>query len=197
MHRAEIIQGVIDHIGAVTYLEIGIGDAGVFDTFQRVECTFKVGVDIDSKAPPLGPGDRFFPMSSRQFFDHAEEKFDVIFIDGDHSYEESWRDFVAALDHLNEHGVILLHDSYVTRERPGLGVFQTVDRIRRSEGLLMVTVPEDCGITVVQRYFATPSVILAPDEPLTWNEYIDYPPRYINLIQTKLLESMLWRQKGE
>jgi hypothetical protein len=54
-------------------------------------------------------------MTSDAFFDELATKpkqklFDVIFIDGLHTYEQTFKDIINALHHLNPNGVIVLHD---------------------------------------------------------------------------------------
>ena len=49
-------------------------------------------------------------MSSDNFFKNNQDKFDLIFIDGLHQYEQVKRDVYNSLKFLNDNGVILLHD---------------------------------------------------------------------------------------
>ena len=84
-----------------TYLEIGV-DKG--NTFNAVFCNKKIGVD------PLGNCN--FRMFSDEFFRQLSEriKFEVIFIDGNHSEAFVDRDIDNALNHLSKNGMILLDD---------------------------------------------------------------------------------------
>lgn len=83
----------------VAYLEIGCaGDA----TFNSIFTMNKTGVD-----PDQGGNVR---LTSDEFFDSQKHKFDLIFIDGLHTYEQVKKDFVNALSALNENGVIVLDD---------------------------------------------------------------------------------------
>jgi hypothetical protein len=54
--------------------------------------------------------DDFWKENSSSWFN--ETKFDLIFIDGDHSYESVKRDFYECCKVLSNEGVILLHDVY-------------------------------------------------------------------------------------
>ena len=49
-------------------------------------------------------------MTSDQFFNINNDKFDIIFIDGLHEYHQVRRDIDNSLKFLNTNGVILLHD---------------------------------------------------------------------------------------
>ena len=49
-------------------------------------------------------------MTSDDFFKNNKEKFDVIFIDGLHEYEQCQKDALNAINNINKNGVILFHD---------------------------------------------------------------------------------------
>ena len=63
----------------------------------------KYGVD------PVSGGN--FKMTSDEFFlRNPNIKFDTIFIDGLHHYEQVQKDVINSIRHLNKNGIILLHD---------------------------------------------------------------------------------------
>ena len=95
----DVIPPVVAHIGARSYLEIGCADNGCFD---RVLAQHKVGVD-----PNQGGTHR---MTSDEFFANNNQKFDAIFIDGMHTYQQVKKDFENARKVLNPAGVIFFHD---------------------------------------------------------------------------------------
>ena len=47
---------------------------------------------------------------SDDFFKTSKDKFDVIFIDGLHTYDQVRRDVINSIKHLKEGGYIALHD---------------------------------------------------------------------------------------
>jgi len=49
-------------------------------------------------------------MTAHDFFKKNFDKFDVIFIDGDHNYEQVRQDLIECLKILNTNGIIFLHD---------------------------------------------------------------------------------------
>ena len=49
-------------------------------------------------------------MTSDEFFLSNKEKFDCIFIDGLHIYEQVRKDILNSINFLNSNGIILLHD---------------------------------------------------------------------------------------
>ncbi len=94
----------------------------------------------------LGKMVRFITSPSLQFMADCKERFDFIFLDGDHAAKTVYQEVAAALRLLNPMGVILLHD-YFTDLRPlwsnGIvlaGPFMGVRRIR-DEGVPVRVIP--------------------------------------------------------
>jgi predicted O-methyltransferase YrrM len=54
----------------------------------------------------------FVTSTSLGYFDRTSEKFDFIFLDGDHSAATVYQEIPRALDHLAPSGVIILHDFF-------------------------------------------------------------------------------------
>ncbi len=111
--------------GAAKYLEIGV-DSG--RTFFSVEIPFKVAVDPCFKFNSLEhtkSGHHFFQITSDEFFcvlsgnisvnqDVFVPKpfsFDVIFIDGLHTFEQSYRDFENSLRYAHEKTLWVIDDT--------------------------------------------------------------------------------------
>ena len=112
MNRIDIIQWFINFLGAKTYLEIGVRNG---ESFFPIQCRNKIGVDIDLTVLP-SEGETLFNMSSDDFFRYYPLRFDVAFIDGDHTYKQSLRDVENCLNWMNPGGVIILHDCNPTQE---------------------------------------------------------------------------------
>ena len=154
------------------YLEIGV-DTGV--VFLHVRADRKVGVDPHGRVPRwkwfLHPNTllrgSFFRTTSDRFFTALapEAAFDVIFVDGDHSFEQSRRDVANALEHLADDGVVLVHDcnppnpGAASRDSadaaggPWCGdVWKTIVELRATRPDLEVSVIDaDFGVGVVRR----------------------------------------------
>jgi len=105
MNHTQLIQHLIDKNHYRSYLEIGLGDG---DNFERVRCRRKFGVDIN---PPYKDSN-FFACTSDDYFIHnnPEHKFDIIFVDGLHEYEQVLRDVKNSLYCLRVAGTIIVHD---------------------------------------------------------------------------------------
>ncbi len=97
--RLEIVQNIIVKKKLKKYLEIGCFDD---ELFNYIKCEKKIGVD------PVSGGT--IRATSDQFFKDNKEKFDCIFIDGLHEYQQVKKDIINSLRFLDEGGVILLHD---------------------------------------------------------------------------------------
>ncbi len=117
LDRVDAIQSAIDVLHARRYLEIGV-DQGI--VFTEVRVADKHGVDPVAPAPPVlrlrgEPGVTYHQMPSDAFFERAAAGalaggIDVAFIDGLHTWQQTYRDCLNALKHLNPGGVILVHD---------------------------------------------------------------------------------------
>lgn len=104
--RLDLINFSCGIANATSYLEIGCNTNEVFD---NVNCAHKVGVD-----PRTGGTHR---MTSDDFFAQNTEKFDVIFIDGLHYYDQVKKDFANAYKVLNDRGVVIFHDMFPSLSR--------------------------------------------------------------------------------
>jgi len=97
---------------AKKYLEIGV-QQGL--TFAKIDLPFKVAVDplfrFDYKKMS-NQETLFFEKPSDSFFlnDLKDEKFDLIFLDGLHTYEQTLRDFIFSLTRSHDNTVWLIDD---------------------------------------------------------------------------------------
>lgn len=101
MKRYDYINKRIKEGNYKSYLEIGV-DKG--NNFVRVICETKIGVDPNCSYPHA------LKMTSDDFFESNNEKFDIVFIDGLHTAEQVEKDIVNSMARLNKGGVIILHD---------------------------------------------------------------------------------------
>lgn len=79
---------------------------------------------------------------------------DMIFIDGDHSYAGVKRDWELFMPHVKEFGLVIFHDTIwdlrpSSNQRSDMGVPKFVDELR-SEGYPVLTIDQDCGVSLVQ-----------------------------------------------
>ena len=97
--RIKIIQEIIDKEKYKNYLEIGCDND---ENFSQVVVENKIGVD------PLKGGT--LRMTSDKFFRDNKKKFDMIFLDGLHTYEQTIKDINNSLEFISDKGVIIIHD---------------------------------------------------------------------------------------
>ena len=124
MKRTDIINNFIQKLGYNSYLEIGTQNPN--GNFNQIDIKNKYSVE---PFPPqgLGVNDYSFVGTSDQYFDFisADTKFDIVFIDGLHQYDQVLIDIQNSLDHLSDNGTIVCHDCLPTtetmqeRENPG------------------------------------------------------------------------------
>ncbi len=93
MKHTELINFLINQRNAKRYLEVGVHNEQ--NTFLNVDCTFKVTT---------------FPNSSDNFFNYNRDKFDIVFIDGVHTEEQTIKDIENACHCLSKNGIIIVHD---------------------------------------------------------------------------------------
>lgn len=93
MNHTELINFLIQQRNARRYLEISVHDEQ--NNFVHIQCPYKLTT---------------FPISSDDFYSRNWEKFDIIFIDGIHTEEQTLKDISNAFSRLNTNGVIVLHD---------------------------------------------------------------------------------------
>lgn len=93
----------------ICYLEIGIENA---NTFVNVHAEKKIGVDpFPLRRPPLHDHKMFIhPTTSENFFRQNSTLFDLVFIDGLHTYEQTYEDILNSINSSSEECLILVDD---------------------------------------------------------------------------------------
>lgn len=100
-------------VDAHAYLEIGVG-AG--HTLRAIEVPERTGVDPRSNLESAdldGSGIRLVTSTSDEFFAGLDpgETFDLVYVDGLHTFEQAYRDLCSALLHAHARSLILLDDT--------------------------------------------------------------------------------------
>jgi len=104
IYRWDLINKIINKNKFTSYLEIGCDDNKCFD---RINIKNKIGVD------PVSGGN--LRITSDNFFIDNKKKFDLIFIDGLHTYEQVKKDIINSINSINDNGYILVHDCLPSR----------------------------------------------------------------------------------
>jgi len=125
-------------------------------------------------------------MTSDQFFEQNTKKYGLIFIDGDHSYEQSLKDLNNALKCLEPDGFVVMHDVCPAKEewtkpealdqqQPYTGEVWKTIRSAYKLPLNVIVYPFDFGIAVIS--FMKGHSIMLNEIPvvtpldLTWDDY--------------------------
>ncbi|MEX2211570.1 MAG: class I SAM-dependent methyltransferase [Gaiellaceae bacterium] len=154
---ARIVAATCAFYPAAVYVEIGV-DQGSSIAIVAPNCAEVHGVDpnpASQKAMP--PGGRFWQMASDRFFAAYDgPPPHVVFIDGDHRYEQAARDFRNALRLLAPGGIVFLHDTWPTDadhfSPASCGtVCELLDDLRAMPELEVFTWPGYPGLTAVRR----------------------------------------------
>jgi Methyltransferase domain len=139
MLRTDVIQKIIDKKKALRYLEIGVNHG---DNFFPIEVAQKVAVDPSfafsserksewATKNPCNATAEYITATSDDFFAKADatELFDVVFIDGLHTYAQSLQDVLNSVEKLNDNGVIVMHDC----KPPHLGAACPANSLQEAE----------------------------------------------------------------
>jgi len=148
-NRLDLIKYAIKKNDYKTYLEIGCHLNEIFNEI-KIE---KIGVD------PVSGGN--FRGTSDQFFLENNKKFDCIFIDGLHTYQQVRKDILNSLKFLNNNGLIILHDCLPssishqrvprTRYKWNGDVWKAVVETRTKEYLDTYTILADQGLGIIKK----------------------------------------------
>lgn len=145
MNRLSVIQSLINHINAKTYLELGVDTGDVFLNVSvpikyGVDPLFKFGLNFKSNSKNEIFDSTLYQMKSDLFFDeHADldliHGIDIAFVDGLHTYEQSLKDIHNCLKFLNSNGFIVVHDCSPLSSATGYPVVNSIDEVIESAKL--------------------------------------------------------------
>lgn len=115
IRRFQVVRRLLALYDNPRYLEIGVCEGYTFD---RVQAPVKVAVDPEFRfdhraAQQASPGTAYHEVTSDEYFGRIvgpDDRFEVIYLDGLHTFEQTLRDLINALDHLTPQGVILIDD---------------------------------------------------------------------------------------
>jgi Methyltransferase domain len=148
-NRIALVNYLINKIENPHYLEIGTFSNLLFDSVPVLN---KVGVD-----PVFGGNVR---KTSDEFFLNNDSYFDVIFIDGLHTYEQVRRDVYNSIRFLKRGGVIAIHDmlprNWVEQHIPNISpgpwvgdVWKVAFELSKIQGINFKIIKIDYGIGVL------------------------------------------------
>ena len=184
-YRWDLIEYLIKKNNYSDYLEIGCDQDQLF---SKVKIKNKTGVD-----PSSGGNVR---KTSDDFFKDNKDKFDIVFIDGLHIYDQVKRDILNSVDCLKENGIILVHDCMpdsmskqaVPRYRMVWNgdVWKAIVDLRQEENLEIYTCEIDQGIAIITKKKNTS--ILKLNKPINKLKFKDYFNNYKEYMRVISLE---------
>ena len=137
MDRIELVQNLINKNGYTSYLEIGVNRGFCF---FNIRCKNKIAVDPKFEIPTWRKilyifknksniRNKYYEQDSDTYFKSNTKKFELIFIDGLHSFDQSYQDIINALQYLDSNGTIVVHDCNPITEASA----QDVDSIKEAK----------------------------------------------------------------
>ncbi|WP_316897786.1 class I SAM-dependent methyltransferase [Pseudodesulfovibrio indicus] len=134
--RSQIIQTLINVRNYSRYLEVGVHKG---ETFLNIDAEKKVAVDIKFSFDyqnDKNPNATYYQVPSDQYFSSpaGRDKFDIIFIDGLHTLEQTLRDLLNAVTSLADGGIIVIDDVIPDSYHASLPDFQQSLRLRNHLG---------------------------------------------------------------
>lgn len=189
--RSLIVNNIIDRKKYETYLEIGC-DKNIL--FNSVKIKKKIGID------PVSGGN--IRMSSDNFFKNNQDKFDLIFIDGLHQYEQVKRDVYNSLKFLNDNGVILLHDcmpSSFMRQAPKRSsniwngdVWKNIVEFRTLDQIDTYTIYADHGIGLILKRKNRNKLLLKIEsfDKLKFQDYYKNYKLFLNIVHFEDIDQL-------
>ena len=184
--RFDIINKIIKKNNYTNYLEIGCFKN---ENFDKIIVKNKIGVDPNSGGT--------LRMTSDQFFATNNNKYDLIFIDGLHVYEQVKKDIKNSLQCLNDSGIILIHDClprklwYQTPKRMSFtwngDVWKALVECRTQKIIDTYTLIADEGIGVIFKRNNNNLLKLETNnfKNLTYRSYISNHNKFMNLISVE------------
>ena len=117
----ELMQIIIDN-KYNSVLEIGAYSNGCTYAFASL-CKKVVSIDLNHRSTERFDNATYITGDSHEVRNDIEGKFDVIFIDGDHTYDGVKKDFELYSDLINKGGIICFHDIWDTEEHHRQGCY--------------------------------------------------------------------------
>ena len=184
-YRWDLIEYLIKKNNYKNYLEIGCDKNQLF---SKVNINNKIGVD------PVSGGN--VRKTSDDFFKENKSSFDIVFIDGLHTYEQVKKDILNCVNCLLDEGIILVHDCMpdslgkqaVPRYKMQWNgdVWKAIVDLRQQENLEIYTCEIDQGIGIVTKKKNTS--ILKLDKPINKLKFKDYFNNYKEYMRVISLE---------
>jgi hypothetical protein len=183
--RWDLIDYLISKYGYRDYLEIGCDKDQLF---SKINLQNKTGVD------PYSGGN--IRQTSDDFFLTNNKTFDLVFIDGLHTYDQVKRDILNSVKFLNDDGIILVHDCLpdtmakqaVPRYKMQWNgdVWKAIVDLRQDPDLDVYTCEMDQGIGVIKKNKNTSILKLSTEiNKLKFKDYYNNYKEFMRVISIR------------
>lgn len=180
--RWDLIDYLIKKYDYKNYLEIGCDKDQLF---SKINLNNKIGVDPYSGGNTRKTSDDFFSDNTRTF--------DLVFIDGLHTYQQVKKDILNSVKFLNNNGIILVHDCLpdkmskqaVPRYKMQWNgdVWKAIVDLRQDTNLDIYTCEMDQGIGVIKKSKNTSVLELKTQiNELKFKDYYNNYKEYMRII---------------
>jgi hypothetical protein len=156
----EFLMELAKWIKPERYLELGVRDGKTFTQVAPL-CKVAVGVDVGTCQFCLKPNMEYHLMTTDAYFKSIQGTdilFDMVFIDADHSHEQSLLDFTNVIPYVIEDGFIFLHDTYpysdtLMAKDKSYNTYLTALYIKQNmaNDFEIVTLPFNPGLSIIKK----------------------------------------------
>lgn len=152
------------------YLELGVREGRNFNIVAK-HCKKAIAVDISPPSFHLESNMEYNTASTDEYFKNLDPnvKFDAVFIDADHSHEQSLTDFLNVKDRVIEDGFIFFHDTYpydpIFFDKHACNdAYKTPLYIKQNliDDFEVLTLPFNPGVTIVKKISRNKQLIYLP-----------------------------------
>src|SRR5210317_1009735 len=183
--RWDLIDYLIKKYDYKDYLEIGCDRDQLF---SRIKLENKIGVD------PYSGGN--IRKTSDDFFINNNKTFDLVFIDGLHTYAQVKKDILNSVKFLNTNGIILVHDCLPdTMSKQAVprykmqwngDVWKAIVDLRQDHNLDIYTCEIDQGIGVIKKNKNTSILKLSTEiNKLKFKDYYNNYKEFMRVISIR------------
>ena len=139
-------------------------------------------------------------MTSDEYFKNHKQKFEIIFIDGLHHNEQTYKDIINSLECLHKNGTIVVHDC-----NPKEKIHQVVPRIskvwngdcwrafvrlrKERDNLDMFVIDTDYGCGIIRKGEQLSPMYI--NEDITFENFMKYKKEWLNLISVEEFQQWL------
>lgn len=141
------------------YLELGCRSGASLIPISS-HCKSVIGVDMDPPGYNIPTNAKIEVCTTDEYFEKTDEsvQYDMVFIDADHSYKQSLKDFMNVKDRVIENGFVFMHDtspydiSFTSRNLCE-DTWKTAKWIKNNlaHEWEVVTLPINPGLTILKR----------------------------------------------